>query len=171
MTRLICETYLLGNGIAQGDRLAMASSVELRLPLVDHRLVEKVIGLRKACPDHRLPAKAWLREAVEDLLPESVVARRKRPFSPPLREWHDRLLASYGHLLEDGLLVDLGVLHPQGARDLARGTFPPDAGATLSFKALVLEMWCRRHRRAVQREGDVESDRGKGTRSHLAESS
>ncbi len=37
ITRLICETYLLENGIAQGDRLSMASSVELRLPLVDYR--------------------------------------------------------------------------------------------------------------------------------------
>jgi asparagine synthase (glutamine-hydrolysing) len=146
MTRLIYQTYLLENGMAQGDRLSMASSVELRLPLVDHRLVEKVIGLRKTRPDHRLPPKAWLREAVKDLLPEGVVARRKRPFSPPVREWHRRLFASYGHLLENGLLVDLGVLRPQAACDLARGAFPSGAGATLSFKALVLEMWCRRHR-------------------------
>ena len=43
LTRLICQTYLQENGIAQGDRLSMASSVELRLPLVDYRLVETVL--------------------------------------------------------------------------------------------------------------------------------
>ena len=34
LTRLICNTYLSENGIAQGDRLSMANSVELRLPLL-----------------------------------------------------------------------------------------------------------------------------------------
>ena len=48
LTRLICDTYLRENGVAQGDRLSMASSIELRLPLLDYRLVETVIGLRRA---------------------------------------------------------------------------------------------------------------------------
>jgi len=55
--------------MAQGDRLSMASSVELRLPLVDHRLVETVVGLRKAQPDLHLLPKAWLTEAVKDVVP------------------------------------------------------------------------------------------------------
>ena len=48
VTDVLCATYLRENGIAQGDRLSMRSSVEMRLPFVDHRLVETVIGLRKA---------------------------------------------------------------------------------------------------------------------------
>ena len=40
LTRLICDTYLRENGIGQRRRLSMASSVELRLPLVDYRLVK-----------------------------------------------------------------------------------------------------------------------------------
>jgi len=36
-------------------RFTTYETVELRLPLVDYRLVETVIGLRKACPDHALP--------------------------------------------------------------------------------------------------------------------
>src|SRR5262249_8729737 len=51
LIRLICETYLTENGIAQCDRLAMAASVESRLPFVDHRLIETVIGLHKARPE------------------------------------------------------------------------------------------------------------------------
>ncbi len=57
LTRLVCDTYLRANGVAQGDRLAMASSVELRLPLLDRRLVETVVGLCKARSDVRLPPK------------------------------------------------------------------------------------------------------------------
>jgi asparagine synthase (glutamine-hydrolysing) len=150
LTRLIAQTYLLENGIAQGDRLTMASSVELRLPLVDYRLVEKVIGLRKSYPDHEEPPKAWLREAVRDLLPEANVGRKKRPFLTPLRAWHRKLFDAYGALLEDGHLVELGVLSPEVASHLAEGHFPPNAGSTLSFKALVLELWCRTMRQPEQ---------------------
>lgn len=143
LTRLISQTYLLENGIVQGDRLSMANSVELRLPLVDYRLVEKIVGLRKNYPDHLQPPKTWLREAVRELLPESVVTRKKRPFEAPLQRWHSRLFDEYGHLLEDGYLVQSGVLRPQAARHLAEGHFPEGAGSTLAFKALVLELWCQ----------------------------
>jgi asparagine synthase (glutamine-hydrolysing) len=142
LTRLICHTYLLENGIAQGDRLSMASSVELRLPLVDYRLVETVIGLRKASPDHTLPPKAWLRAALKDVVPNWVLNRPKRGFTPPLREWHQAVFAAHGGALEDGFLVAQGILRPSSARDLAAGPYPPEAGAPVSFKALTLELWC-----------------------------
>jgi len=143
VTRLITQTYLLENGIAQGDRLSMASSVELRLPLVDYRLVETVIGLRKHQPDHGRPAKHWLAQAARDLVPPAIVDRRKRPFLTPLRAWQRALFRSYGPLLADGHLVDHRVLSAGAARALAAGPFPADAGSPLSFKALVLELWCR----------------------------
>jgi asparagine synthase (glutamine-hydrolysing) len=143
MTRLICETYLMENGIAQGDRLSMASSVELRLPFVDHRLVERVVGLRKGRSDVGLPAKSWLREAVRDLLPGWVLDRPRRGFQPPTRVWHRALFAHHGQALRNGRLVELGVLEPEAARRLAEGPFPLAAFVPLSFKALVLEFWCR----------------------------
>lgn len=143
ITSLICRTYLLENGIAQGDRLSMASSVELRLPLVDYRLVETVIGLRKARPDHELPPKAWFRAALKDVLPEWVTKRPKRGFTPPIREWHQAVFAAHGAALEDGRLVSLGVLSAQAGRMLAKGPFPAGAGSPISFKALTLELWCR----------------------------
>jgi asparagine synthase (glutamine-hydrolysing) len=140
-TRLICETYLLENGLAQGDRLSMASSVELRLPMVDYRLVETVIGLRKARPDHALPPKAWFKDAVKDLVPEWLLHRPKRGFQPPGREWAQGVMARHGHALEDGLLVQLSILRPDIARAMSKA---PLSGSLvlLSFMALVLEYWC-----------------------------
>ncbi|HUK56210.1 MAG TPA: asparagine synthase (glutamine-hydrolyzing) [Nitrospiria bacterium] len=144
LTRLICSTYLLENGMAQGDRLGMASSVELRLPLVDYRLVETVIGLRKAQTDYELPPKAWFRTALKGILPDWVLRRRKRGFHPPVIEWHRALFAKYGPLLHDGYLVQAGVLKPEAARTLSDGPFALGAVVPPSYKALVLEMWCRR---------------------------
>ncbi len=144
LTQLICHTYLQENGIAQGDRLSMASSVELRLPFVDYRLVETVIGLRKTSSDHTLPPKAWLRQALSTLVPEWVLNRPKRGFTPPLREWHQAIFAAHGATLDDGFLVDAGVLKPSSAHALSKGPYPAGAGAPLSFKALTLELWSRK---------------------------
>lgn len=144
LTRLVSDTYLRANGVAQGDRLAMASSVEMRLPLLDRRFVETVIGLRKAQTDVRLPPKAWLKSAVEGLLPEWVLSRPKRGFAPPVGEWHRALFAAHGESLRGGYLVQSGVLKHEGADLLARGPFPSGLTSPLSFKALVLEQWCRR---------------------------
>ena len=104
MTRLICETYLRENGITQGDRLSMASSVELRLPLVDHRLVETVIGLRKARSDWNLAPKSWMRAALQGVLPEWVMSRPKKGFSPPVRDWHRELFGLMVETLRAGFL-------------------------------------------------------------------
>ena len=163
ITRLICQTYLQENGITQGDRLSMATSVELRLPLVDFRMVEKVIGLRKGRSDLALPPKAWLRDAVRDVVPSWVLDRPKRGFQPPVRAWHRALFARHGHALANGRLVELGVLEPAAAERLAQGAFPLDAIVPLSFKALVLEFWCRQ-----LAPGDGTEEPASGTREQRA---
>lgn len=144
ITRLICDTYLRENGITQGDRLSMASSIELRLPFLDHRLVETVIGLRKAHSDVNDPPKARLNAAIRDLLPDWVVNRPKRGFTPPVREWHNELLRNYGDSMSDGFLTSHGVLSQTGAQKLRSAELPFNELAPLSFQALVLEQWCRR---------------------------
>lgn len=143
VTQLISQTYLLENGIAQGDRLGMANSVELRLPLVDYRLIETVIGLRRNYPDHRLPAKYWLKEALHGILPDEILSRPKQGFAPPVREWHDNAFQRHGDKLIDGVLVQEQVITPQSARSLSTGVYPRVI-VPISFKALVLELWMRR---------------------------
>jgi asparagine synthase (glutamine-hydrolysing) len=143
LTRLACATYLIENGIAQGDRLSMASSVELRLPFADHRLVETVVGLRKTQPDDHLPPKAWLRHALDGLLPAEVLARPKRAFGTPMRAWQRALFARHGDSLRQGFLVGAGILDGAMVEVLARGGFAAREAVPISFKALVLETWCR----------------------------
>lgn len=143
LTSLVCATYLRENGIAQGDRLGMASSVEMRLPLVDYEFVETIIGLRKTNSDAKLAPKQWLKDAVKDILPERTLNRPKRGFAPPTRQWHDALFAKYGDSLRGGFLVENKILSGDGAEKLSKGEFPQNTISPLSFKALALEQWCR----------------------------
>lgn len=143
ITRLICQTYLLGNGIAQGDRLSMATSVEGRLPLVDYRLIETVLGLRKAQSDVRLPPKAWLRDALKDIVPAFVFERRKRGFTPPWRSWTRAIFERYGRDLPDGVLVRRGLLTRRAAEELSGGIGAGAAPKPLAWHTMALEQWCR----------------------------
>ena len=144
ITDLLLRTYLLSNGLDQCDRLSMAASVECRVPLVDYRLVETVIGLRKRHQDWRSRAKAWLMEAAGAHVPPEVFARRKRGFTPPWRSWTDAIFARHGRLLEDGVLCCEGFLRPEAARELARR--PIDRlgrPRPLAMPLLMLESWAR----------------------------
>lgn len=143
LTSLICNTYLLENGLAQGDRLSMASSVELRLPLVDYQLVEKVIGLRKSFPDHSAQPKRILREVASRILPEWVMQRKKRGFSPPVDQWLSGIHAKYGKDLQDGLLVSESLLDKKVISKMSQN--PPCRGSERNvwFSLVVLETWMR----------------------------
>jgi asparagine synthase (glutamine-hydrolysing) len=142
-TRLITELYLRGNGIPQCDRLAMAHAVESRLPFLDHRFIETAIGLRKFARDDTLAPKQRFQDSLRGVVPAEVFTRPKRGFTPPVFRWQDRVRERYGALLEDGHLVQLGVLQPEAARRVAAAHIEQPMLALTSRLALVLEVWLR----------------------------
>lgn len=72
--------YLLSS---QGDRVAMASSIEGRFPYLDHRLIEFASRLPPSYKIRGLTEKDILRRALADLLPASVSKRTKQPYRAP----------------------------------------------------------------------------------------
>ena len=87
LQRLDIDTYLPGDLLPKSDIASMAHSLELRSPLLDHRVVE--LGL--ALPDHLKrrgrEGKIALRRAFADDLPASVSHRGKSGFGVPLAAW------------------------------------------------------------------------------------
>ncbi|HET7038000.1 MAG TPA: asparagine synthase (glutamine-hydrolyzing) [Thermomicrobiaceae bacterium] len=73
--------YLLSS---QGDRVAMAHSVEGRFPFLDHRVVEFTTGIPARLRMRGLDEKWLLKRAVADLLPEEIRQRPKRPYRAPI---------------------------------------------------------------------------------------
>jgi asparagine synthase (glutamine-hydrolysing) len=72
--------YLLSS---QGDRVAMANSVEGRFPFLDHRLIEFANRLPPRLKLRGLAEKYLLKKSMQGLLPESVRTRAKQPFRAP----------------------------------------------------------------------------------------
>jgi asparagine synthase (glutamine-hydrolysing) len=139
----VCAGYLRENGLAQGDRLSMANSVELRLPLLDHRLAELVVGLQKSTPAFPLAPKQWLRDATKQWLPDEIFSRPKLGFNPPVNGWVRSLRERFHDELSNGFLVSRKVLDPQAARKLCQPASRLGCMNDLFIKYLCLEFWCR----------------------------
>jgi asparagine synthase (glutamine-hydrolysing) len=78
---------LLEDMLVKVDRMSMAHSLEVRSPLLDHRLVELAVMIP---PDLRLrgwQTKAILRDVARRYLPAQTLTKRKQGFSVPLRDW------------------------------------------------------------------------------------
>jgi asparagine synthase (glutamine-hydrolysing) len=80
-------TYLPGDILTKVDRASMAASLEARVPLLDHELVEFAVSVPAALKVRNGQGKWLLRQAVRDLLPDSVFNKRKQGFAAPIGSW------------------------------------------------------------------------------------
>ncbi|MBB6188330.1 asparagine synthase (glutamine-hydrolyzing) [Rhodanobacter sp. MP7CTX1] len=78
--KTLLAAYLLP---AQGDRVAMANSVEGRFPYLDHRLIEFAARLPPSWKIRGLTEKYLLRRALAGLLPDEILKRTKQPYRAP----------------------------------------------------------------------------------------
>ena len=87
MLRHDLASWLPDNLLERGDRMSMAASLELRPPLLDHRLVELAFRLPSNVKVRRGTTKWVLKEVARRYLPDEVVDRRKVGFRVPLDAW------------------------------------------------------------------------------------
>ncbi len=69
------------------DKMTMATMVEGREPFLDHRLVEFVFQLPQSLRVKNKTSKYVLKKAVEGLIPDEIIYRRKQGFAAPMAEW------------------------------------------------------------------------------------
>lgn len=81
------KTYLPGDILTKVDRASMAHSLEVRVPLLDHPLVEWVSGLQSDLKLRRGEGKYALKKAMEPYLPRDILYRPKMGFAVPLAKW------------------------------------------------------------------------------------
>ena len=79
--------YLINNVLALTDKATMAASVEARVPLLDHRLVEHAYSLKPQTNLYHGEAKGLFKRSLEGVLPNSVLYRRKEGFNAPVKHW------------------------------------------------------------------------------------
>jgi len=91
------KTWLVDDLLIKADRMSMATSIELRVPFLDHRLVERAAAMPPGHKLHRGQTKFVLKRALRGLLPERIVRRRKMGFPTPLERMFRGELFTYAN--------------------------------------------------------------------------
>jgi len=108
------ETFLPGDLLPKVDRMSMAHSLEVRVPYLDHEVVDLVLPLPGRFKQSLRRDKILLREAAADLLPPSAAARPKRGFEVPIGAWlRGPLRPALFDLLSWETVSRQGLLQPQ----------------------------------------------------------
>jgi asparagine synthase (glutamine-hydrolysing) len=139
------KVSLPGDMLVKVDRMSMANSLEVRVPLLDHVVADFVARIPIGTRFPRWRLKALLKETMADALPEEILRHRKHGFTIPLAAWFRGDLSRFAHevLLSDRArdrgFFDMPALEAF-LRDHARGT--RNLGSAI-WSLLMFELWCR----------------------------
>ena len=104
------KTYLVDDILTKVDKMSMAVSLEARVPLLDHKLLEFVATVPTALKIKNGRRKYLLRRLLERRVPKTIVDRPKHGFEAPTGAWLKGPLAPMvDALLLDGRLRDRGI--------------------------------------------------------------
>jgi asparagine synthase (glutamine-hydrolysing) len=101
------KTYLVGDILVKVDRMSMANSLEVRAPILDHRVIEYAASIPSSLKLHDSGKKYILKKAFGQLLPDDILYRKKMGFSVPLASWLRNELSSI--VSEKLLKTDSGI--------------------------------------------------------------
>ncbi|PCJ89276.1 MAG: asparagine synthase (glutamine-hydrolyzing) [Thiotrichaceae bacterium] len=141
------KTYLVGDILVKVDRMSMANSLEVRAPILDHRVVEYAASIPSTLKLQQKEKKYILKKAFSRLLPPDILYRKKMGFSVPLTHWlRNELKATAEAKLfqtENGLsnffkpaeIKNIWLEHQQGIRD----------HSAVLWSLLMFEFWWQKY--------------------------
>jgi len=140
-------TYMCDDILVKVDRASMLASLEVRAPLLDHRIVEFAFG--RLTPAQRVnngARKLLLRSLARRRLPAWFNSARKQGFSIPLAQW---VRGPWRRLIEDVAAAPGSLLDPRAVRGFLKGAASNDSMANELFQLAVLELWRRQYNIAI----------------------
>jgi len=145
------KTYLVGDILTKVDRMSMATSLEVRVPLLDHELIEWVTALSPGWKMRGKQQKYLLRKLAERLgVPKQVLHRPKHGFALPLVHWmRNELKELIQTVLLDPKTLQRGYFHPNAVRKILDEHFRGRRNQSgRIWRLLMLELW---HRNFLER--------------------
>jgi asparagine synthase (glutamine-hydrolysing) len=127
------------------DKMSMATSLEARVPLLDHRIVEFIAGIPSAYKINSYDKKVIFKHAISEYLPESILHRPKDGFGAPINSWMQggRFKEICLELLGHGELMKAGVIHKLTINRLCQLMYMRKSWVWALWILLNLELWFR----------------------------
>jgi asparagine synthase (glutamine-hydrolysing) len=143
-TRMDFLNYLADDILVKVDRASMLNSLEVRAPLLDHRVIEFAFG---RVPSHlkatAQDCKILLKRLTMRLLPADFDRQRKQGFSIPLASWLER--GAFREMFHDVLLNSQVIFDQRTVRKLLRGQDKGRSNSERLFGLVLFELWRREY--------------------------
>jgi asparagine synthase (glutamine-hydrolysing) len=145
MLAVDAETQLPDDLLMLTDKMSMATSLECRVPLLDHELVELAASMPEEVKIRGGRLKHVLKEAVSGLLPRDILERKKRGFGTPMGAWLKQDLAPLVRgLLSESVIKRRELFHFPAVQELIGSHEANRVDGTDRLLALLnLEIWSR----------------------------
>jgi asparagine synthase (glutamine-hydrolysing) len=142
------KTYLVDDILVKVDRASMANSLEVRSPLLDHKLMELIARMPSSLKLHNGQGKYIFKKALQTILPSTILNRPKQGFAVPVAEWFRGELKDFAYealfqrpdpLLNSVFLTRCWNQHQRGQRDWS----------ALLWSALMFKTWQQQEYKAA----------------------
>jgi asparagine synthase (glutamine-hydrolysing) len=112
------KTYLPGDILTKVDRMSMAASLEARVPLLDHKLIDFVTKIPASMKMHGRETKYIFKRAMRGIVPDEILYRKKQGFGVPIQRWiNNELKTRIRDVVLDQRAIDRGYFN-QGYLEL-----------------------------------------------------
>ena len=138
------KTWLPDDLLVKADKMTMANSIELRVPLLDHRLLEFAASLPPNFKLRGLTPKYILKKALSKRIPPAILNRKKTGFPVPYESWlRSDLKEVVWSVLMDSRTVERGYFSKDAIERLLRANSNGTNYSKEIFSLLSLELWQR----------------------------
>ncbi len=139
------KTFLPCLNLAYTDKTSMAANLEVRVPFLNHELMELAARMPASLKLRGLKRKYILKRAAEKLLPKEIVWRKKAGFGAPIRSWlRGPLKPMVDDLLSEETVRRRGLFQPEAVQKIISANQSGHEDFNLQvFQLLTLELWQR----------------------------
>jgi asparagine synthase (glutamine-hydrolysing) len=138
------KTWLPDDLLLKADKMTMANSLELRVPFLDHKVLEFAAQLPRSQKVRGRTTKYLAKKALTKRVPKEILGRKKAGFPVPYETWmRDQLRDWVSDILLDPKTVSRGYFQPSAVENLIRLNLASNIYPKEIFSLVVLELWHR----------------------------
>lgn len=137
------KTYLVGDLLFLLDKMTMGSSIEGRVPLLDHRLVEFMSEIPSSVKIRNGNLKSFVKNSLSGILPETILSRNKMGFGAPVLFWLLSGILDELHIFEDPAPVTAELFDCKKLKQIVRGKKFNMWNAQFIYNLAIFDLWAK----------------------------